>query len=73
MQAMRTISNVDEDGIVRVRLPASFGKRVELIILSLTEGEAQDPAGWELMKLQETSGFAANVLANPGEDVWNDV
>ena len=73
MQVIRTIKEADESGIVQVHLPSSFGRRVEVIILSLSEGEAQDASGQELMKLQETSGFARGVLGHPAEDIWNDL
>jgi hypothetical protein len=36
MQVIRTIKEADENGIVQVHLPSSFGRRVEVIILSLT-------------------------------------
>ena len=73
MQAIRAIKEVDKDGVVHVQLPPSFGRRVELIILPLSDEESQNAPAWELMKLQETSGFARDVLGNPAEDVWNEL
>ena len=73
MQAIRTIKEADEDGIVHIQLPPSFGRRVELIILSLSEEEALGEPGWELMKMQGSSGFARDVLGDPAEDIWNDL
>ena len=39
MQAIRAVSEVDQDGMARVQVPPSFGRRVELIVLPAGESE----------------------------------
>lgn len=71
MQAMRTIGVVDDDGLLKLQIPRSFGKRVEVIILPVEENH--EFLSWELLKAQESMGFVKEVLGNPAEDVWNDL
>jgi hypothetical protein len=72
MQALRVIQEVAADGYLHVKVPQGLGNRFELIILPLSEDEAQGDS-LEYMKLQQESGFAKQVLASAEEDVWNDL
>ena len=71
MQAIRYIETVGKDGLLQLRLAKPMGAKVEVIILDLDEGTDTDQLG--ASKLQESTGFAKEVLARPEEDVWNDV
>ena len=73
MIAIRSIQTADESGFIHIKLPQNFGKKVELIVLPLSEVGVEQDDRWEMMKLQALSGFAQKVLSNPAEDVWNDL
>jgi len=57
---------------IEIDVPAEFGSRVKLIILPDNEAEVSEESHAQ-MALQEKTGFAQTVLANPTEDVWNDL
>jgi hypothetical protein len=66
----RTLT-VGEGGNVTFQVASPAGARVRVLVL-----EASDEALDEVMalaRLQEGSGFARQVLADPAEDVWNDL
>ena len=71
MQALKMRSVVDKNGFIKLEIPPNFGKHVEVIVFPAEE-EVQSKS-WYLMKGQEMTGFAREVLARPEEDVWNDV
>jgi len=73
MIAMRSIQTADEGGVIHIKLPQNFGKKVELIIFPISEEGVGHDDRWEMMKLQASSGFAQQVLSDPAEDVWNDL
>jgi hypothetical protein len=73
MIVMRSIQTADESGVIHIKLPQNFGKKVELIVLPLSEAGVGHDERWEMMRLQASSGFAQKVLSNPAEDVWNDL
>ena len=73
MIAMRSIQTADQSGVIHIKLPQNFGKKVELIVLRLSEASAGHDDRWEMMRLQTSSGFAQKVLSDPAEDVWNDL
>jgi len=70
MQAMRKILKTDR-GKVTVDIPEYFGEEVEVIILTITGKERS--FSYHMMKYQEETGFAKEVLGSEKEDVWNDV
>ena len=62
---------VGEDGLVAIQVARPIGSRVRVVVLEDSgnrEGEAIS-----LAEMQSNTGFALNVLANPAEDVWNDL
>ena len=71
MQAVRYIETVGKDGLLQLHLAKPMGSKVEVIILDLDEGIDANQLG--ASRLQESTGFAKEVLARPAEDVWNDV
>lgn len=71
MQIIDQTMTVGEDGRVALQVSRPSGARVRVIVL-----EESDAALDEVMALarwQEQSGFARQVLADPAEDVWNDL
>jgi hypothetical protein len=71
MQVLRKI--VKRESIKSIFIPEEFGDKVELIVLSLEQGKTLAADSEAVMKLQEKTGFAMNVLASEKEDVWNDI
>jgi len=72
MQIIRQI--VERESIRGVTVPEEFGAKVQIIILPLTKTDKDSDSDSEyLMKFQENTGFALQVLADPAEDVWNDI
>jgi len=57
---------------IEIEVPADLGSRVKLILLpDNDDGTSQE--SYEMMELQEKTGFATSVLGDPDEDVWNDL
>ncbi len=72
MQIIRKI--VDRKNIQAIAVPEEFGEKVEIIVLPLdTRKKYINRESEYLMQLQEDTGFAARVLADKNEDVWNDI
>ena len=71
IQAIRKTERVSPDGALTLYLPEFGGADVEIIVLPT--GAAMAPETRAAMRLQEQSGFAQQVLADPAEDVWNDL
>lgn len=70
MQAIREI--IDRGQLANVPIPAEFGNRLEIIILPAAAAEI--PAeSLAVMQAFEQTGFAREVLADPAEDIWNDL
>lgn len=61
---------VGEGGQVSLQVFRPAGMRVRVIVL---EENAVPDEAMALACLQEQSGFARHVLADPAEDVWNDL
>lgn len=70
MNAIQQIVTVGESGQVALRVAKPVGSRVRVWVF---EDDAPLDEALELARLQETTGFAKTVLANPAEDVWNDL
>lgn len=71
MQIVNQTVMVGEGGRVALQISRPVGAQVRVIVL-----EESDPVLDEAMALarwQEQSGFARQVLADPAEDVWNDL
>lgn len=71
MNAIQQIVTVGEGGQVALRIAKPAGSRVRVWIVDDDEALPDDPL--ELARLQEQTGFARQVLANPAEEVWNDL
>ena len=71
LQTVRVMQKVGSDGLLTLRLPELRGLEVEAVIMPLwTDVPA---AALTSADLQAQTGFAQKVLADPAEDVWNDV
>jgi len=70
MQVIRKILRVNR-GKLSMDLPRNFGDEVEVIILPVKDRGLN--FSYQLMKLQEETGFAKEVLGSEKEDVWNGV
>jgi len=62
---------VGEGGSVAFHVARPAGARVRVIVLEASDEGLEEAMA--LARLQEGSGFARQVLANPAEDVWNDI
>ncbi|RZB29778.1 MAG: hypothetical protein SRB1_02058 [Desulfobacteraceae bacterium Eth-SRB1] len=71
MQVVRKI--VKRESIKSIFVPEKFGDRVEIIVLPLKREKILSTDSEAIMKLQEKTGFAMNVLADEKEDVWNEL
>jgi len=71
MKATQHVVTVSEGGRVALRVPQPVGTRVRVIVLD--ESDAVPDEAMALARGQEQSGFARQVLADPAEDVWNDL
>lgn len=71
MQIINQTMTVGEDGRVALHVSRPAGVRVRVIVLE--ESDAALDEAMALARWQEQSGFARQVLADPAEDVWNDL
>ena len=71
MQMLRQI--VKRENIKSIFVPEEFGDRVEIIVLPLNREKTLSADSEAIIKLQEKTGFAMNVLADEKEDVWNEL
>lgn len=67
---LRQIADRDEDPLLHIDVPAEFGAQVEVIVLRIEE---DIPTAANTSVLQAKGGFVNQVLADPAEDVWNDL
>lgn len=72
MRAQRFIETVAEDGLLHLSVGRSSGARVEVIVLDCEEEGGQSVAAHPALP-QDTMAFADELLANPAEDVWNEL
>ena len=71
IQPIRRTERVAPDGALTLYLPEFCGADVEIIVLP--RGATIAPETLAAMRVQEQSGFARQALADPAEDVWNDL
>ena len=71
IQAIRKTERIASDGALTLSVPEFSGAEVEIIIFPRTA--PMPPETFAEMRLQEQSGFARQVLADPAEDIWNDL
>ncbi|MFD2112882.1 hypothetical protein [Thiorhodococcus fuscus] len=74
---------VGENGTVVLRVARPVGTRIRVVVIEEQDTQAGDARPGDsavaleeaivLTRLQATSGFARQVLADPAEDVWNDL
>ena len=62
---------VGEDGLITIQVARPVGSQVRVIVLE-NSGNREDET-ISFAEMQSNTGFALNVLANPAEDVWNDL
>jgi len=66
------IYTVDANHRIEVEVPADLGSKVKLILMPEND-DGLNQNSFEMMALQEKTGFATSVLGDPAEDVWNDL
>ena len=62
---------VGDDGLVTIQVPRPARSRVRVLVLEAPDSREDETIS--LAEMQSNTGFALNVLANPAEDVWNDL
>ena len=62
---------VGEDGLVAIQVARPVGSQVRVLVLETSDSHEEETIS--LAEMQSNTGFALNVLANPAEDVWNDL
>jgi len=70
---MLALEGIYKNGQVTLTEPAAINKTTKVVVLFIEEQQSSENSGIELAKLQGATGFAQNVLANPAEDVWNEL
>jgi len=71
MQVIRKI--VKRECIKSIFVPEEFGDRVEIIVLPLKQEKILSADSEAVIKLQEKTGFAMDILSDEKEDVWNEL
>ena len=71
MPILEKTLTVGEDGSVAIHVALPAGSRVRVIVLEDCGNHENETIS--LAEMQSNTGFALNVLANPAEDVWNDL
>ena len=71
IQVVRKI--VKRENIKSISIPEDFGDMVEVIVLPIAQEKTLSADSESIMRLQEKTGFAMNVLADEKEDVWNEL
>ncbi|OIO98034.1 MAG: hypothetical protein AUK03_01695 [Anaerolineae bacterium CG2_30_64_16] len=69
LQTVRVKQTVSLEGLLTLRLPSLRGVEVEAVVVPI--GVKVPPEALASARLQEQTGFAQQVLADPAEDVWN--
>lgn len=71
LQTVRVKQTVSLDGLLTLRLPGLRGVEVEAIVVPV--GSKVPSEALASARLQEQTGFAQQVLADPAEDIWNEL
>ena len=71
MQAIKKI--VNRTAIKAIDIPEEYGDKVEIIVLPLEEKEKLSIVSEKIMRLEEKTAFATQILGDTSEDVWNDI
>ena len=71
MSITEQILNVGEGGRVVLQIPRPAGARIRVMVWDLSELPPQEAMAFA--DLQSDTGFARQVLADPAEDVWNEL
>ena len=71
MSSIEHTLTVGEGGKVAFQIARPVGSRIRVIVCE--EDEATPVEAIAFARLQESNGFAHQVLADPAEDVWNDL
>jgi len=71
---MLALEGIYKNGQVTLTEPLKkINKTTKVVVLFMEEQESEELTGIELAKLQEMTGFSQNILANPAEDIWNEL
>jgi len=70
---MLALEGIYKNGQVTLTEPAAINKTTKVVVLFIEDQQSNEMAGVDLAKLQGSTGFAQNILANPAEDVWNEL
>ena len=62
---------VGEDGLVSIAVDRPIGSHVRVVVYAASKNQEEENIS--ITEMQSNTGFALNVLANPAEDVWNDL
>lgn len=71
MQAIRKI--VNRKAVKVIDIPEEFGDEVEIIVLPLEQKEKSFSVSENIMKFEEKTTFATQILGDISEDVWNEI
>jgi hypothetical protein len=71
MEVIRQI--VERKSITSIFIPEEFGDQVEIIVLPIKKTPKMSDASLAMLELQEKTAFAAQVLQDASEDVWNEL
>jgi hypothetical protein len=73
---MLAVKGIYDNGQIKWTEPfeqVEMKKPMQVVVLFMDESTSEQQRIIEMAKLQESTGFAKEVLGNPAEDVWNDL
>ncbi|MCK5665642.1 MAG: hypothetical protein KAI17_19275 [Thiotrichaceae bacterium] len=71
---MLALEGIYQDGqVILTESVSKISNSTKVVVLFIEENVSNQSQGLKLAKLQESTGFAKDILANPAEDVWNDL
>ena len=77
MNAVRRYCHSDANGKITINIPGGENKNFEIIILPVSDDASErntdESASFELMSIQQESGFAKTVIGSKEEDIWNEL
>ncbi len=75
MKPIRIVKKIDKTRRIHVSmdLPPSFPDKVEVLIVPIRENNTFETLEEVSSQPTKISGFVAEVLGDPSEDIWNDL
>ncbi len=73
MQAVEAVYERGKITLIKPYDKINETDRVVVLFMNKNESSAAQERSIALAKLQESTGFVQEILANPAEDVWNDI